>query len=174
MSTFAPMGGLPAGQVTQPGEGGLKDVLFNMFKKRQGGFGGVGGTGTELPGFPQQTPDAGMLPGGGLAYGFIDPNWFKDIIPEVPRNTMADVLTAINKKKKKSGDPDDGLVHGGPAQPPIEWDPNDPLGNLQMPPMPPPLGAGGHWFWERGGGGSGEPGRWVWIPGNPNHEPIEY
>lgn len=161
---------LPLGSAGVPGDGGLKDVLFNMFKGRQGGFEGVPGTGTELPGFPNQSPDSGLLPGGGLAWGFIDPSWFQSMNTAAaqPPNMMAQVLDQINQGRGGRGG---GQVHGGPAQDPIEWNPNDPLGPLTVPPKPPPIGPGGYWFWERRGGGTGDPGGWVWRVTNDGSGP---
>lgn len=159
MSSFAPVGGLAYGKkpLSQPGQGGLKDVLFDMFKQRQGGFNKTPGMGLELPGFPAQTPDAGQLPGGGLAYGFIDPEWFKDIIPvQYQGGGMAQVLANVTGHK-----PHGPEVHGGPAQEVIES-----TDNLTPPPMPPPLGPNGHWVWTTVGGNLN--GHWVWVPTSPH------
>lgn len=165
MSSSIPLGS--AGSTGIPGDVGLKDVLFDMFKSRQGGFEKVPGTGTELPGFPNQNPDSGLLPGGGLAWGFIDPSWFAGPAgapaAQPGPNTMAEVLTTINQNRRGHG----GQVSGQPAQDPIEWNPNDPLGDLHAPPMPPPLTPNGYWKWFPRGGGGGDPGTWQWIEDNP-------
>lgn len=111
MGAFAPAAvSAPAGIGTSAFTPGLdmKDILLQMFKSRQGGFGAGGfnlqGTGLDIPG-QGSAVDAGILPGGGLAWGSIDPFWWQP--PPPPPQRMVDVVAeTVRKNRKWGGDPE--------------------------------------------------------------------
>lgn len=137
----------------------LQDTLFNAFQNRQSIFSpSVQASGSPDAAFSSPFGQEGL--NGGLRWSY-DPNWMTN----APRPaasayrapTFAETLTGGGHRG-----PD---VHGGPAQPPVEFDPNSgtPHVPLSVPPMPAPLNPYGHWRWQPNGGGTGIPGEWVWV-----------
>lgn len=135
----------------------MQNVLFNMFKERQGGFYGVPGEGTDVPGSrPKQgVNDArSLVHSQGLLWGFLDPRWFK--VPKPP--SMEDVIyNSIDPMGGGGGGGGGSEVSTNPVGDPIEYE-----GNLSIPPMPAPKNEYGHWEYVDGPAPS-EPGHWIWI-----------
>lgn len=144
----------------------FSDALFNAFQNRQGLFSssptvsGVKQATTALP-FNQQ------LKGGGLAWSY-DPAWMTGL----PKPRPQGLAGALGGGHGHGGGwaPDDGPVHGGPAQPPVELEggfgPVSPTS-----PMPAPLNGNGHWVWEWNREAPGT-GKWVWqtnVVAGPGH-----
>lgn len=146
----------------------LQDTLFNAFQNRQNIFApSVAASGSYDASFASPFGQEGD--NGGLRWSY-DPNWMTGIPhPAAAQSygapSLAETLTGGGGGRRSGAE-----VHGGPAQPPIEWSPTDPLGNLQQPPMPAPISPNGHWQWQANGGGTGIPGQWIWVD-NPGVQP---